>query len=340
MQEPQHLGFVGSGANSDGESDGEDDIGTSADALHWAAIVGEKDKLVRLARAAEAEIDSMDERGYTAFHLACGNDHADCAEVLVDANCDTTKRNSAGLTGWQLAERLHKHEVVDLLGRMATAGHKGLRAEQDGVLTAEAAAAADLGGKSLEFWNVKIGAADDDGTGKFTVYVVEVWGESKRLAVTHRRFSEFHTLRKELIEKLGSNSEDGVKIAALPFSKKTLGGLGKNSKSVRDKRCHVLGQWLNAALSIVGKSPELCRFLGLSPEFVGITIVKEKAFEAYKCIYEVSPMGAGKGLTAVREGTASDVPVHACMGVHWAFICAMPARGRCYCPVRCCWEST
>jgi hypothetical protein len=223
---------------------------------------------------------------------------------------------------------------------MATAGHKGLRAEQDGVLTAEAAAAADLGGKSLEFWNVKIGAADDDGTGKFTVYVVEVWGESKRLAVTHRRFSEFHTLRKELIEKLGSNSEDGVKIAALPFSKKTLGGLGKNSKSVRDKRCHVLGQWLNAALSIVGKSPELCRFLGLSPEFVGITIVKEKAFEAYKCIYEVSPMGAGKGLTAVREGTASDVPVHACMGVHWAFICAMPARGRCYCPVRCCWEST
>ena len=36
-------------------------------------------------------------------------------------------------------------------------------------------------------WTVKIEAADKDMTGKFSVYVVEVWGESKRLAVTHRR---------------------------------------------------------------------------------------------------------------------------------------------------------
>ena len=39
---------------------------------------------------------------------------------------------------------------------------------------------------------MKIEAADKDMTGKFSVYVVEVWGESKRLAVTHRRYGQTH----------------------------------------------------------------------------------------------------------------------------------------------------
>lgn len=57
--------------------------------------------------------------------------------------------------------------------------------------------------------------------------------------------------------------------------------------------------WLNAALGIVGKAPELCTFLGLSPEFIGITIVKEKKIEAYECLYKVEPMPPAKGLTTV-----------------------------------------
>eukprot|EP01047_Picozoa_sp_COSAG01_P087728 COSAG01_NODE_20316_length_960_cov_0.727062_2_plen_72_part_01 len=69
---------------------------------------------------------------------------------------------------------------------------------------------------------------------------------------------------------------------------------------MRDKRCTTLEQWLNATLLIVGKSSELCKFLGLSPEFIGITIVKDKTIEAYTFLYEVKPMGAAKGLTTVR----------------------------------------
>ena len=35
---------------------------------------------------------------------------------------------------------------------------------------------------------------------KFTVYVVEVWCGDKRLAVTHRRYSEFHEMRKKVCD--------------------------------------------------------------------------------------------------------------------------------------------
>jgi len=289
-------------AAEEGEEDEMDETEESqpAESLHWSAIVGESAKLARVAQIDGVDIDATDERGYTAYHQACGNGHADCVRVLLDAKCDTAKRNVVGLTGWQLAERLQKVEVTELLRRYAEAGHAGLSEEKTLMASVAADSAAEPGAKSLEFWTVKIDAADDDGTGKFTVYVVEVWGESKRLAVTHRRYSEFHSLRKEILENLGPHSEDGAKIAALPFAKKTLGGIGKNSKSVRDKRCQILGQWLNATLSIVGKPQELCRFLGLSPEFIGITIVKEKTISAYSCIFEVQPMGAGKGLTTVR----------------------------------------
>eukprot|EP01048_Picozoa_sp_COSAG05_P013243 COSAG05_NODE_1391_length_5001_cov_6495.224194_4_plen_375_part_00 len=288
------------GSSDEDEAD-ELDESQPAESLHWSAIVGEADKLARVVQSDAVDIDSTDERGYTAYHQACGNGHADCVRVLLDAHCDTAKRNVVGLTGWQLAERLQKTEVIEMLEKSAKAGHTGLSQEHSAIGSATPDSVIEPGAKSLEFWTVKIGAADDDGTGKFTVYVVEVWGESKRLAVTHRRYSEFHSLRKEMLENLGPHSEDGAKIAALPFAKKTLGGIGKNSKSVRDKRCQVLGQWLNATLSIVGKPPELCRFLGLSPEFIGITIVKEKTISAYSCLFEVQPMGVGKGLTTVRS---------------------------------------
>lgn len=151
----------------------------------------------------------------------------------------------------------------------------------------------------LDMWNVKIEAADKDMTGKFSVYVVEVWGESKRLAVTHRRYSEFDLLRKELLKVLGEASEDHDKVSSLPFPKKTLLPTSKNSAAVQAKRSVELMQWLNACLGIVGKAPELCRFLGLSPEFIGITIVKEKKISAYECIFEVEPLPPAKGLTTV-----------------------------------------
>jgi len=282
------------------DSDEEEGAVLDGESLHWSAIIGEQAKLERMLAKPGIQIDGVDERGYTAFHQACGNGHVDCVQVLVDAQCDTTKRNAVRLTGWQLASSMNKTEVCELLDSYAQKGHEGLAAEKDGTLAEAAAVSADEAAaqSKMEMWTVKIEAADKDMTGKFSVYVVEVWGESKRLAVTHRRYKEFDQLRKELLASLGEASEDHDKIEALPFPKKTLLS-SKNSKSVQDKRSVELAQWLNAALGIVGKAPELCSFLGLSPEFIGITIVKEKKIEAYECLYEVEPMPPAKGLTTV-----------------------------------------
>jgi hypothetical protein len=208
------------------DSDEEEGAVLDGESLHWAAIVGDEAKLERMLAKPGIQIDGVDERGYTAFHQACGNGHVDCVKVLVDAQCDTTKRNAVRLTGWQLASSMNKTEVCTLLQSYATGGHEGLAAEKDGGLaeTAAAAAADDTTAQSkgVEMWSVKIEAADKDMTGKFSVYVVEVWGESKRLAVTHRRYSEFDRLRKQLLASLGEASEDHDKIEKLPFPKKTI----------------------------------------------------------------------------------------------------------------------
>ena len=311
------------------DSDEEEGASLDSESLHWSAIVGEKAKLERMLAKPGIQIDGVDERGYTAFHQACGNGHVDCVKVLVGAQCDTTKRNAVRLTGWQLASSMKKAAVCELLESYAAKGHEGLAAEKDGTLadTADAAADAAAAQSQKEMWSVKIEAADKDMTGKFSVYVVEVWGDSKRLAVTHRRYSEFDRLRKELLASLGEASEDHDKIERLPFPKKTIlptvsvfclfrrpGSFcpswsdrcwcfvvlqSKNSKAVQDKRSIELMKWLNDALAIVGKAPELCSFLSLSPEFIGITIVKEKKIEAYECLYKVQSMPPAKGLTTV-----------------------------------------
>eukprot|EP01043_Picozoa_sp_COSAG02_P025787 COSAG02_NODE_1462_length_12490_cov_71.373820_5_plen_259_part_00 len=206
------------------DSDEEEGAALDSESLHWSAIVGEKAKLERMLAKPGIQIDGVDERGYTAFHQACGNGHVDCVKVLVDAQCDTTKRNAVRLTGWQLASSMKKAAVCELLESYAANGHEGLAAEKDGTLADTADAAADdaVAQSKKEMWSVKIEAADKDMTGKFSVYVVEVWGESKRLAVTHRRYSEFDRLRKELLTSLGEASEDHDKIERLPFPKKTI----------------------------------------------------------------------------------------------------------------------
>jgi hypothetical protein len=192
-----------------------------AEILHWSAVAGERDKLAQVVGHPEVELDGTDERGYSAYrlrkaahppthilgltagplpdpcrrvfaasviaartsryHHACGNGHADCVRVLLDAGCDTSKRNVVGLTGWALAARLKKASVTALLEEHAADGHVALAAEKSGngagggAAAAAAAegtsgAAAAAAKPAAADWTVKIGAADDDGTGKFTVY--------------------------------------------------------------------------------------------------------------------------------------------------------------------------
>jgi len=82
------------------DSDEEEGAVLNGESLHWSAIIGEHAKLTRLLAKPGIQVNGVDERGYTAFHQACGNGHVDCVRVLLDAQCDTTCRNAVRLTGW------------------------------------------------------------------------------------------------------------------------------------------------------------------------------------------------------------------------------------------------
>jgi ankyrin repeat protein len=55
-----------------------------------------------------------DSRCFTPFHVACAGGHVACARLLCEAGADTQLLSDTGLTGWQLAEQLHRSEIVQL----------------------------------------------------------------------------------------------------------------------------------------------------------------------------------------------------------------------------------
>jgi ankyrin repeat protein len=68
---------------------------------------------VRLLLARRAALDCAElVSGFTAFHLACLQGHADVAEALVRAGCDTTLRAKNGRTGREVAMQLGHTAVV------------------------------------------------------------------------------------------------------------------------------------------------------------------------------------------------------------------------------------
>ena len=58
-----------------------------------------------------ANIDAVDEDGDSAFHFACFQANADCAEVLAKHGCDVSLRNEDGHTGVHLAS-MNKHRAA------------------------------------------------------------------------------------------------------------------------------------------------------------------------------------------------------------------------------------
>lgn len=60
------------------------------------------------------ELNRGDHRRYTPFVTACAGGHAACVSLLLDAGCDTSLLCDTGLTGWELAEELHRAEVLAL----------------------------------------------------------------------------------------------------------------------------------------------------------------------------------------------------------------------------------
>jgi serine/threonine-protein phosphatase 6 regulatory ankyrin repeat subunit B len=62
-------------------------------------------EVLRLLLQRGAVVDAVDpDRGCTAFHGACGNNQADCAEALARAGCDVRLKDKEGMTGRELAE--------------------------------------------------------------------------------------------------------------------------------------------------------------------------------------------------------------------------------------------
>jgi hypothetical protein len=286
--------------------------------LHWNAITGNTRELERmLAGPAKHLLNAQDSRGYTAYHHAASNGHPNTLSSLVAAACDTQIVNHQGLTGWALAASLKKTEVVERLTDLSTGRHEALRAEKTRIDAAARQESAASGG--LDVWTVKIGAADEAQSGGYTVYVVEVWGEGKRLSVSLRRFNEFYLFRQSLLEELQrSKSSDStndqanaIKLERLPFPKKTdisVLMMGKNSESVRSRRIEMLSAWCNAALSIAGNRPSLCKFLGISTEYIGVTIVAAKpatAYEAHGHLFAVQPITRGGVPGAVPKGLSA-----------------------------------
>lgn len=270
--------------------------------FHWAAITGSTAELEGILAAATRQLmDSQDNRGYSAYHHACANGHAAAVQALVHAGCNTQLANDFHLTGWRLAISLRKDDVLTTLSEIGSRAHPDLAGEKVAIERDEKQQRERDAAASLEFWNVKIGYADEaqqsNKAAPYTVYVVEVWGESKRLAISHRRYNEFYKFRGDLLAELTSEGmgDEAGKMERLPFPQKTdikVMIMGKNSETVKTQRIVELSAWLNAALAILGKRPQLCKFLGISAEYIGVTIVAFKEasqYEAHGHLYEVTP---------------------------------------------------
>jgi ankyrin repeat protein len=86
--------------------------GDGATALMAAAGYGQPEVL-RLLLARGAAVDAVDPGdGTTAFHWACVNNSADCAEALVRAGCDVGTKDKLGETGRERAEAMGNEAVA------------------------------------------------------------------------------------------------------------------------------------------------------------------------------------------------------------------------------------
>ncbi len=83
--------------------------------LHTAASLGDETKLLKLLGSTKCPpIDDGDTRRYTPLHVACAGGHVGAARLLRNFGADDTLTNDNGLTAWELAAHLQRHEVLTL----------------------------------------------------------------------------------------------------------------------------------------------------------------------------------------------------------------------------------
>ena len=94
-----------------------------------ASMLGEKDKVKSFAKKDRDSLDQGDRRGFTAYHHACANGHADVVKVLLKAGCNSAMLNDSKRTGWDLAQEMGRTNVTELLQKVAKKDSKKLKAE-------------------------------------------------------------------------------------------------------------------------------------------------------------------------------------------------------------------
>jgi ankyrin repeat protein len=93
-----------------------DRANSNGDTLLMVAGARGRLEVLRLLLARGAAVDAAHPRdGCTAFHFACYNNHAECAEALARAGCDVSLHDRQGRTGRELAEAQGHTAVVQRL---------------------------------------------------------------------------------------------------------------------------------------------------------------------------------------------------------------------------------
>ena len=86
--------------------------------------------MLRLLLARGAAQDAVDPAyGGTAFHDACFNNQAECAEALARASCDVGLKDGQGRTGRELAEAEGHTVVVERLRAVVAEQLRAVQAE-------------------------------------------------------------------------------------------------------------------------------------------------------------------------------------------------------------------
>jgi ankyrin repeat protein len=91
--------------------------------------------LLALGRGAVVDAVSL-ATGGTAFHTACYENHAECAEELARAGCDVCIKNKNGLTGREVAELRESKETLRRLRALARQPFVGVLVELAGLVGA------------------------------------------------------------------------------------------------------------------------------------------------------------------------------------------------------------